>query len=282
MSKLALILTGGGMKASYSVGVVLALVKEFNLKSPDIVIAGSGSAGTASYYVAEQYDSIRNIWGNLLSTKKFIDFKRLNKIINIDYLIDDVFKKQDKLNEEKVYSSNIEYLISLTNYKTGNIEFYSNYSYSNIFEVMRATKAMPIVYGKKIILNGEKYVDTFISSIGIHTKINEALMKGAKKIIIVSSSNFDENLNVKQKGNGYKLFNLWFKTQNSLFKLNYEKLKRFEEKEHFYKGIKILILNPHKDLDIGLLDNNKLKLNNAINQGYNETKNNKELVKFFN
>ena len=103
--KIALILSGGGMAASYNFGALLALVEKYQFISPDIVITGSGSAGTASYYIAGQHNS--NIWGDLLSTKKFINFLRFWKIIDIDYLIDEIFKKQDPLQSEKIHQSKI-------------------------------------------------------------------------------------------------------------------------------------------------------------------------------
>ena len=123
-NKTAIIMSGGGMSCSYGVGALLALVEKFNFKKPAIAIAGSGSSGTMSYFVAEQYDSIRNIWTNLLSTKKFINPFRITKIIDIDYLIDEVFKKQDALDEEKIYNSKITYLIPATNVDTGEIEYF--------------------------------------------------------------------------------------------------------------------------------------------------------------
>lgn len=99
-----------------------------------------------SYYVAQQYESIRNIRINLLSTKKFINPRRVHKIIDIDYLIDDIFKKQDPLDVHAIYQSSITYAISMTDVETGIVEYLSNKDSIDIFEIMRATKAMPFFY----------------------------------------------------------------------------------------------------------------------------------------
>ena len=95
--KLALILSGGGMTCAYSAGATVGLVDKYNFKNPDIAIGSSGGAGTLAYYVAGQYDAIRNIWTNLLATRKFINSLRFWKIIDIDYVIDVVFTKQEPL-----------------------------------------------------------------------------------------------------------------------------------------------------------------------------------------
>jgi len=96
--KTCIVAEGGGLRASYGVGVVKALIEEFHITSVDIAIATSGSAGTLAYYVAQQFDSIINIWTNLLSTWRFLSLRNIllgNPILNIDYLIDVVFKQQD-------------------------------------------------------------------------------------------------------------------------------------------------------------------------------------------
>lgn len=256
------------MTSSYSVGSILGLVDKFNLINPDIVIAGSGSAGTASYYVSGQYDSIRNIWENLLSTKKFINFFRINKIIDIDYLIDEVFKNQDILNHNNIKNSKIDYYISVTNVKTADVDFLS--TEENIFEKMRATKAMPIVYGKKINIDGKKYCDTFLSSAGIDFKIKKAVELGAKKIIILNTSTYSKLAHV--------IFNFWAKTRCKLFYFNY--MSQSEFNYLVPRDIKIFEIKPKGKLKLSVLNNSKKYLKNLIDIGYKDVLEDKELEIF--
>src|SRR3990167_2695216 len=79
--KIAIVASEGGMSCAYSVGAILALVEKFDLVNPYLVIGSSGSTGTFAYYVAGQYKSIRNIWENLLPSKKFISWLRLNILV---------------------------------------------------------------------------------------------------------------------------------------------------------------------------------------------------------
>ncbi len=151
--KIAIIASEGGISCAYSVGAILALIEKFDLVNPYLVIGSSGSTGTFAYYVAGQYKSIENIWKNLLPSKKFISWKRLHKIMDIDYLIDDIFKKQDTLDVEKIKSSKIKFYISATNIETGNPEYFGNQSNVDIFEALRASSAAPIVYNKLVNIN---------------------------------------------------------------------------------------------------------------------------------
>ena len=264
-------MSGGGMSCSYGVGALLALVEKYNFTNPDIAIAGSGSAGTLSYFVAEQYSSIKNIWSNLLSTKKFINPWRILKVIDIDYLIDEVFKKQDVLNEEKIYNSKITYLIPATNTETGVVEYFSNKNKDNIFEVMRATKAMPILFNKKVCINGKSYCDSYVS---ISTKLNalKAMELGANKLIIIDNElpNYLNEL----------IFSIWRNLKNRQFRKNYQNYLAKIDMTSPPAGVEIIVLKPEKKLSISTLNNDQKILKETIKQGFDETCSNINLRKF--
>ena len=161
--KIAIIVSGGGMACSYNAGVLIGLINKYRTFKPDIVIGGSGGAGISAYYISRQKKSLKNIWLNLLSDRKFINPFRFWKIINVDYLIDEIFKKQDPLDLDKVCFSKIKYFIATTNNKTGKVKYFSNKKKSNILEALRASMAIPIVYGKTVEIDGDRYCDSVLS-----------------------------------------------------------------------------------------------------------------------
>ncbi len=69
--KLAIVTGGGGMVCDYSAGVLCALGEKLKV-NPDIVVGSSGSTGSLAYFVSKQFKSFRNVWINLLTSKKFI------------------------------------------------------------------------------------------------------------------------------------------------------------------------------------------------------------------
>ena len=94
VGKTAIICAGGGMRSAHGGGFLYALGTQLNIR-PDIIVASSGNAGNAIYFCAEQFDDLKNIWLERLSTSKFISFLRPFRVMDIDYLVDEVFKKQD-------------------------------------------------------------------------------------------------------------------------------------------------------------------------------------------
>ena len=270
-NKLAIVTSGGGMSCSYSAGAILALANEFKLTTPDIAIAVSGSAGTLAYYVAGQYDSIRNIWENLLGTKKIINFLRPHRIADVDYLIDDVLKKQDPLCVDKIFSSQTKLIIPCTNSQTGEVKFFDNKCGADIFEILRATKAIPIGYRKTVNIDGDNFCDGHDSS-DINFLIRQAIIEGATRIIAIDNM-FSES--ISRIG-----FNIWLKTRSNQFKANHQKTLFQNKNLVIPENVKMIFIKPTKKLKAKTASINQAILKEAIKQGYSDTVQNHELEKF--
>lgn len=184
--KIAIVCSGGGMKCAYSAGVLVALAKELNLVSPDLIIAASGSAGSVFYYLAKQYEEIERIWTKHLAKGNFISFLRFWKIIDIDYLIDTVFRNLEPLDDKKIKDTTTKLFIPLININTKSIVWAENHSSMNTFEMLRAAKALPFFYGKEVALDKNNHVDgAFI--INIDDMIRKAASLGATHLIVIDN-----------------------------------------------------------------------------------------------
>ena len=267
MKKVAIVGYEGGLSCAYFVGVILALVEKFQLTEPYLVVGSSGSTGTLAYYVAGQYESIRNIWENLLPTKKFISIYRLNKIMDVDYLIDDIFKKQDILNVDKLKSSPIKLFISATNLDTGNIEYFNNREDVDIFEVLRASNAAPFVYNRSVKINNKRYIDGALGT-SFLGDIKKAKEEGAEIIIAVDNSNRSIIIDIILKI--YSLFT------NKFFR---KRLRSYyQEMKYENKDKQVIIIKPSVKLPTSIVDNNRDDIIETIQIGYNDTLNKAALI----
>lgn len=273
MKKIALVLSGGGMTCSYTAGFVGALAKEHGFVNPDILIAGSGSAGTASYYVAGQYDSVMNIWSQRLSTRRFIDLFRIKRILDIDYLVDVVFKKKEPLDIKKIHRSGIEFQVPALDVDSGNVKYFSNRNEVDWFEVLRATKAMPLLYNKKVDIDGHEYCDSVITSeVGLN--IIHSIALGATDIVVVET---DEKSNIVEMI-GY---DLWVDTKNKVFKHHHKMYEQKIAKFKLPEKIRVVRVLPKEKLPVNVIDNKRKDLHKAIKQGYKECIENNDLIQFF-
>jgi predicted patatin/cPLA2 family phospholipase len=271
--KTCIVAEGGGLRASYGVGVVKALIEEFHISSVDIAVATSGSAGTLAYYVAQQFDSIINIWTNLLSTWRFLSLRNIlfgNPILNVDYLIDVVFKQQDRLDVDVLRSQPTELFIPVTNYRTGEAKYFSNYDDVDFFEVLRATKAAEISYGRPVKVAGQEYVDGALS---VPIGITKAIDAGATDIIVISPNpkGFMRSRSILERFTT-GLFARGFpkslrqtvekhpKTYNSILDIINREIERKERN--------VILIQPESKIATGTLDNSRKNLMHTIEQGY--------------
>lgn len=258
--KVALILSGWGMRAIFCVWALLALKDTFGISSPDIIIAWSGSAWTASYFVAEQYDYIKKIRLKLLSTKRFINAWRFWKIMDIDYLIDKVFKKQAPLDFEKIYASKIDYYIPMTDGVTWKVEYFSAKAWCDVFELMRATKAIPIIYWKKVRVGSRYYHDGSNSS-GVELHIQKAFSLWAQRIIVIHSNTIFP----------LRLLKLWLFFKSRTFKNWFlqEYCERKQLQKTFRNDKRIISISP-KNMHLSVIDNNAGNLKKAFEVWYEQ------------
>ena len=272
MKKIALVTTGSGTQGAYVAGVLDALVsKKIDFTDPSIIVASSGGISLL-YYVARQYPAFKNIWINLLPTKKFISFARFWRIMDIDYMVDSVFKKQDILNVDEVLRSQTRLFLNVTNCDTGTSEYLSNDGRSDLFEAMRATTAVPLLYNKKVEINGSYYVDGQISS-SLGQNIEKAVAEGAEKVVVIhydSGSEFSANSKLFWKTCSLFTSRPVRKTINRYLKGEYE--------VPFPENIPIFHITPSRKLPVEPIDNNRSRLLATFELGRNDVLVNKEAL----
>jgi len=268
--KIALILGGGGMSTSYIVGSLLALKKKYKM-TPDIIIAGSGSAGTASFFVSEQFNTgIKKVWLKEILNPRFISGKGFFKKIDIDFLIDEVFRKKTKLDTEKIFSSKTILAIPMVDAKSGKLSYFTNKNKVDWFEVLRAAKAIPIFYEKNVIIGKKSYHDSHLSA-SPETHVRYAKKLGATKIISIHCT----DLALRLESDLIESFWFWMK-KDRIFRKNYYKINDIQE------GVSpdVFLIFPSRKPFANLLDTKHEDIVDTIELGYNDIIRNKALDRF--
>jgi predicted patatin/cPLA2 family phospholipase len=174
------------MKCAYSAGALMALATELGIRKPDIFVAASGSVGSMFYYLAEQYEDMKKIWTRYLPTKAFISYFPFPSM-RIDYLVDTVFKQFAPLDVADLDGISTRWFVPVTDVETGHGDFITNETWFDPYEVMRAAKAIPILYNGHVRLGGSTYLDGDFST-SMKAMIERALKAGAKKLLIITNT----------------------------------------------------------------------------------------------
>ncbi len=273
MDKLGIVGSGGGLACVYSAGFLNGFVKKYKIKNPDIVVATSGSTGNFAYYLAGQYHLAHRVWVELLSSESgFIDKKRFFKgnMMDLDYLIEIVFRKIEPLNVEALKNHKTNLYIAVTDYETGEAKYFSNRDNVDIFQVLKASKAAPVVYNHTIIINGRRYIDGDIGS-SLEAKVDKALSEGAEKIIVIDNNQEFSKLNKF-------MFRRYIR---KVPKKLAETIETYLETLYIQrKDPKVFYIKPSQKLPIGMLENNKENLNKTFIIGYQDAVDNIGLKRF--
>ena len=159
--KVSIISEGEGMCAAYSLGVLDALYSHFGLKRVDYVSGSSGSLPLLAYYVSGQFSLAKDRGIELLSNPKMIRLDHLPKrqnIVDVDYMVDKIFKKKLPLNIKKLKKSKTKFIVPVIEVETGELKYFNNRSKYDFFEILRAGMAEAFLYNKSVKI-GKKAAD---------------------------------------------------------------------------------------------------------------------------
>lgn len=211
-SELALIAEGGGMRGAYVYGAMKALDEVFNdqfgLLNFKYMAGTSASALTLLYTVAEQFHSDGlDIWSSKVTRKRFLDDKAIKRllvgpsILDVEYLVDEIFAKEHPLNLKRVLNSKNKFYFPLVDVKDLSLKYYTNdFSLSDallpyelihmdhknpkeLYSVMKATAAAPIAFNKDIEIQGRKYIDGVLLA---PFPMSAPIPQSAKRVVILT------------------------------------------------------------------------------------------------
>ncbi len=267
--KKGLVIEGGGVRASYACGVLLAF-KELKFDQFDVVTATSSGACCGANFVAGEPEKNRFLLESY-TKKGFVKFQNIltsKNVVDIDFLIDQVLKFDVPLNDVKIKNSNKLFLIAVMDYQTGKTVYFNNREH-DIFEVLRASCAMPYMYRKKVLFNGRRYLDGgMVACIPLDKIIEE----GCKEIFVIRTRE-------KSYRKPENKIPIW--VHRLAFSDSPAVVNCFQNRHIHYNrmtdlidnpppGITIYAIAPKKKLSLSRLSQNNEKINTSFNQGYED------------
>jgi predicted patatin/cPLA2 family phospholipase len=179
---LAIVVEGGGLRGAFCAGV-LATLKANLPPGPAQMFATSAGAPCAAYFATDQMLEAVRVWQHHTGGNELVSaahWLRQRPLMDIDKLVSH-FRAPGGLDPVRLAESNIRVHVSLTSAQTGEAH-HVQLTRENVFEVLTATMALPIAYGRTVDVDGLPYVDGGISD---SIPIESALNSGAREILVV-------------------------------------------------------------------------------------------------
>ena len=182
--KLGLVLEGGASRTVFSCGVMDTLLK--NEIIADYVIGTSAGIAYGTSYASKQIGRNRDVAVNFMNDKRYMGMKHLinpknRSFYNLDFVFHQIPTKEVLFDYETFGQVEGDVIASVTNLRTGKVEYLPVPADDKAFTVLQASCALPIMF-KPIEIGGEKYLDGGICD---PIPYKRALEVGCDKIIVI-------------------------------------------------------------------------------------------------
>lgn len=177
-----LLLPGGGMRGAYTAGAIEPLIEYDLARAFDHIIGVSAGAINGAYLMSADKDA-RHAFVQELTNKTFVNLLRRERKIDVDFLVDVVLKQRRPLDLDRVRKAHAQLHIMLTDAITGKKQVVSDHhAFVEIYEELRATSALPILYDRVVPFRGRTYIDGGVAD-GV--PVDVAAKLGCTDVVVV-------------------------------------------------------------------------------------------------
>lgn len=274
-----LVLEGGGMRGIYTAGILdFFMEKEIYFKE---IIGVSAGAIHATSYLSNQKGRARRVSIDYLKEKKYCS---VYSLVTTGDLFGEEFsyhKIPDELNifdYEAFKNSPVKMYATVTDIETGKPQYIHLSDLKKQMNYLRASASLPLV-SRIVEIDGHKYLDGGMSD-SIPLKRSEE--NGFKKnvVILTQPKGYKKEENkagflINRKYKHYPKLVECMEKRHIMYNEEIEYIEKQEEKGN------VFVFRPTHNLNVGRIEKNKAKLENAYEEGYNQAKSSYEdLVAF--
>lgn len=270
MSKLGLVLEGGGMRGSYTAGVVDFLMEKDIYA--DGVIGVSAGACHACSYASKQIGRNQKVITRFIKDKRYMSFHSLLKtgdLFGAKFVYDTIPNELEPYDYETFQSQGMNIYAVCSNLETGKPEYLLCKDMKKDVVYIRASASLPLL-SKIVEIDGMKLLDGGATDSVPYKKFQEM--------------GYDKNIVVLTRGGEYR------KGKNTLLPLirrTYKEYPKFvealetrhihynacmDELEESEKRGEVFVIRPSKPIKIGRLEKDKDKLMMLYKEGYHDAK----------
>ncbi len=280
--KTGLVLEGGAMRATYTIGV-LDVLMENKITFDGIIGVSAGAIHGVSYAANQPGRNIR-YYKKYASDKRFMSFYSLlttGDIVGKDFCYNEIPWKLDPIDNETLKNSKTEFYAVVANVETGKSEYIriNDLKDPNQMEYLRASASMPLV-SKMVEVDGKKLLDGGITD-SIPLKAFQNM--GFKKNVVVATRT---DSYVKTEEQPF-LSKIVYKKYPNFVNAVIRRPKMYNDEKEYILGEEkkgtVFLIRPMAELDISRTDTDPDHLERIYRIGRKDAERRlEELKKFLN
>lgn len=257
MSRIGLVLEGGGMRGIYTAGVLDVMIeKGFH---PDVICGTSAGVTFGVNLPSRQKGRVLRYNLACVGRRDYISFHSLlttGNIINVPFAYDKLPRQIDVFDNEAFNSSGTEFWATVTNTETGKAEYMQIRDCDAQMDVIRASASLPFL-SRKVMIDGVPYLDGGIAD---NIPLEKCLELGCDRIILVLTHPAD----FVRTGSMVPLARLFYPRDRHLIQAMAERSDRYNECLRKIARLrdegKVIVIQPQSPLRIGRLEKDRDKI----------------------
>ncbi len=266
MSKIGLIVEGGGMRGIYGCGVLDAFL-ENSISFPYGIGVSAGAANLASF-IAEQEGRNYRFYTSYAFDERYMSFKNYittGSFFGMDYIYSELTEYVDPINFEKLINSKTEYYVVAVDAQTSKPVYFSKEDVEkHRGDVFKASCSIPAMC-QPIEIDGKLYFDGGVSD---SIPVRRALEDGCDKVVAVLTR---PRGYVKKPEMGKTIYSEILKDYPAIIKAmnvrHYVYNKTLEKLFELEAQGKAFIFCPEKSEKVSIISRNKEELVTLYNEG---------------
>jgi len=156
----AVVLQGGAMRGVISAGAMIPMETLGFTEGFDAVYGASAGAINGAYFLAGQAAFGASVYYRDVANRRFINFLRPRKVMDMDFVFDEVVGDRSRVDVERIRRNPTPLFVVATDVHTGAATVFSSHDAKvDLLATLKASAAVPVLYGRSIALNGSRYVD---------------------------------------------------------------------------------------------------------------------------
>lgn len=279
LSKVALVLEGGGMRGVFTAGVLDFFLDE-NIEFPYVIGVSMGACNGASYISRQKGRSLKTVVG-YINDKRYLSYSNFIKTGNLfgmDFIFNEIPTKHIPFDQETFDKSECVFEIVASDCIKGESVYFEKSNCGKLNDVLRASCSLPII-STIVDYDGKKLLDGAVTD---SIPANRALSKGNEKLVIILTRPKEYR---KRKSKSDRINKVLYRKYPKLLERIMNRYKDYNETLEFIDKLesegKAFVIRPNGSLNIKRTEKDVEALRKLYDLGYAEAKNRKkELVEF--
>ncbi len=265
-----LVLEGGGMRGSYTAGVLDYFIEKGVMFSHVYGVSAGALIG-ANYICGQKGRGFRTLTG-YIGDKRYSGIRHLIKEgnwFNVDFSYNRIPNELDPADYDAYGKSPMNFYSVIANLETGKAEYYHITDMRKEMDWLRASASLPLL-SKPVELAGQLYLDGGISD---SIPLEKSMADGNTKNVVILTQH--RGFVKKPSGNRYPSRLLYRKYPNFLQAMDDRHNMYNAETENAYLQEKLgnaYIIQPDEPVQIARLEKDKAKLKRLYDIGYRDGK----------